>query len=131
MITDFWLVHRGKVDVPAMYDPNGRYRYTGGFNWRAVLAMSVTVVPMLPGLVNSISPAITVGYTSHLFDVAWMYGFVVSSVVYYATSVLFPARKTFVEKLISADDAGVDYDHGSDDKSPTDTFSGKGEDLEK
>ena len=34
LITDvrqFWLVHKGKVDVPAMYDPNGRYRYTGGF----------------------------------------------------------------------------------------------------
>jgi len=74
-----------------MYDPNGRYRYTGGFvsfhsfshvvayliypqNWRAVLAMFVTVVPTFPGLVNSIDPAINVGYASHLFDIAWMYG---------------------------------------------------------
>ncbi|KAG9309895.1 cytosine-purine [Chiua virens] len=119
MITDFWLVHRGKVDVPAMYDPKGRYRYTMGFNWRAVLAMLVTVVPMFPGLVNSIDPAITVGYTSRLFDIAWMYGFIVASVVYYVTSVIFPARGTFVEKLISADDALADtnYGHGSRDES--------------
>lgn len=27
----YWLVHRGKVDVPAMYQPHGRYRYTYGF----------------------------------------------------------------------------------------------------
>lgn len=48
----------------------------------------------------------------------------VSCVVYYATSVLFPARETFVDKLISADDsdADMDYDHGSDDEFPMDTL---------
>lgn len=30
IVLQFWLVHGGKVDVPAMYDPNGRYRYTKG-----------------------------------------------------------------------------------------------------
>jgi len=31
--------------------------------------------------------------------------FFVASVVYYVTSVLFPARETYVDKLISADNA--------------------------
>ncbi|KIJ18168.1 hypothetical protein PAXINDRAFT_179500 [Paxillus involutus ATCC 200175] len=124
MITDFWLVHKGKVDVPAMYDPNGRYRYTGGFNWRAVLAMLVTVVPTFPGLVNSINPTYKIGYATRLFDIAWMYGFTVASLVYYVTSVLFPARSTFVEKLISADDADPNYGH-------SDTIDDQGEDSEK
>lgn len=53
----------------------------------------------------------------------------VSCVVYYTTSVLFPARESFVEKLISADDVDMDDKHGSHAKS--DTSSGKGEDLEK
>ena len=26
----YWLVHKCKVDVPAMYDPYGRYRYAYG-----------------------------------------------------------------------------------------------------
>lgn len=30
MVADYWLVHRGRIDVPAMYDPHGRYRYTYG-----------------------------------------------------------------------------------------------------
>lgn len=30
MISDYYIVHRCKVDVPAMYDPHGRYRYTSG-----------------------------------------------------------------------------------------------------
>lgn len=116
MITDFWLVHKGKVDVPAMYNPNGRYHYTHGFNWRAVLAILVTVGPTMPGLINSINPAARIGNATHLFDIAWMYGFVVASVVYYVTSVAFPARETHVENLISADDApsptGTPYDSG-------------------
>ena len=26
----YWLVHRTRVDVPSMYRPRGRYRYTHG-----------------------------------------------------------------------------------------------------
>jgi hypothetical protein len=28
--TQYWLVHRTRVDVPSMYRPRGRYRYTHG-----------------------------------------------------------------------------------------------------
>ncbi|KAG6370744.1 putative permease [Boletus reticuloceps] len=112
MITDFWLVHKGKVDVPAMYDPSGRYRYIGGFNWRAVLAMLVTVGPTFPGLIESINLAVS---------------FVVASTVYYVSSILFPARETFVEKLILADDAGLD--HVRDGNFPMETHNGKGDDA--
>ncbi|TBU48893.1 hypothetical protein BD309DRAFT_853030, partial [Dichomitus squalens] len=31
MVADCWIVHRGKIDVPTMYRPHGRYRYTYGF----------------------------------------------------------------------------------------------------
>jgi len=127
MVTDFWLVHKGKVDVPAMYDPKGRYRYVGGFNWRAVLAMLVTAGPTFPGLINSISPAVNVDNTIRLFDIAWIYGFVVASTVYYVTSVLFPPRETFVQKLILADDAALD--HFRDRNSPIDTSDAKGDDA--
>ncbi|KAH0833952.1 putative permease [Lanmaoa asiatica] len=127
MVTDFWLVHKGKVDVPSMYDPNGRYRYIGGCNWRAVLAILVTVGPTFPGLINTINPAFSIGYASHLFDIAWIYGFVVASTVYYVTSVLFPARETFVEKLVLADDAALGYVR--DDDPPMDTSDGKGDDA--
>ncbi|KAG6883284.1 hypothetical protein C0992_009178, partial [Termitomyces sp. T32_za158] len=30
MVADYWLVHKGNVDVPAMYDPCGRYVYWHG-----------------------------------------------------------------------------------------------------
>ncbi|KAG1800997.1 NCS1 nucleoside transporter family [Suillus plorans] len=123
MVTDFYLVHKGCVDVPAMYDPSGRYRYTGGFNWRAVLAMIVTVAPTLPGLINAINPAIKIGYATHLFDIAWMYGFIVASLVYYVASYFFPAHDTFVDGLISADHVlPIDKQYDEDRKSPIETM---------
>ena len=115
-------------------------------NWRAVLAMLVTVGPTFPGLINSINPAVNVGYTIRLFDIAWLYGvsshpsctcrmyaqllltckFVVASTVYYVTSALFPPRETFVQKLILADDTALDHFRG--DNSPIETSDGKGDD---
>ncbi|KAF9779792.1 NCS1 nucleoside transporter family [Thelephora terrestris] len=96
MISDYYLVHKCQVDVPAMYDPNGRYRYTYGINWRAALALVVAVPPLLPGLINSINPDIYIGRASHLFHIAWLFGFFVASGVYTAVSLVFPAKETFL-----------------------------------
>jgi NCS1 family nucleobase:cation symporter-1 len=78
--------------VPAMYDPHGRYRYCYGIvcelaqnvigdstadsnqNWRAVLALVVSVPPNLPGLVASIAPLVDVGRIKHVYDFAWLFG---------------------------------------------------------
>lgn len=102
--------------------------------------MLVTVGPTFPGLINTINPAAKVGDATYLFDIAWIYGvsfslhvicmfssitskFVVASTVYYITSVLFPARETFVEKLILTEDAALDHARG--DSPPIDALDGK------
>jgi len=103
MITDYWLVHHGLVDVPSMYRHHGRYRYSGGVNWRAALAILISVPPNLPGLINSINPAIKVGEAIHLFDFAWLFGFTMASFVYYMTSVLSPAHETMLQEAIFED----------------------------
>ena len=118
MIADYYIVHRCRVDVPAMYDPHGRYRYKSGVvclfltpstnlhsliphfrypqNWRAALAMIIAVPPLLPGLINSINPSIYIGGASYLFNVAWLFGFFVALGVYTAASLLLPAKETFL-----------------------------------
>jgi len=96
MISDYYIVHKCRVDVPAMYSPNGRYRYTLGINWRAALALIVAVPPLLPGLINAINPKIPIGGASRLFDIAWLFGFFVASGVYTAASLVFPATETFL-----------------------------------
>ena len=35
MCSDYYLVRKGKLNVKELYNPNGLYRYTHGWNWRA------------------------------------------------------------------------------------------------
>ncbi|KAI0784506.1 NCS1 nucleoside transporter family [Abortiporus biennis] len=104
MVTDYWFVHRCKVDVPSMYRPHGRYRYIGGFNWRAVAAMIISVPPNMPGLINSINGNVKVGGAVYLFDFAWLLGFCLASSSYFILSFLFPAKETYLDNVILADD---------------------------
>ncbi|KAK6613747.1 ncs1 allantoate transporter [Botrytis cinerea] len=55
LAVDYWVVRKQHLDVPALYDPHGRYRYWYGVNWRALLALLLAVCPNLPGLVYSIA----------------------------------------------------------------------------
>ncbi|KAG1811758.1 permease for cytosine/purines, uracil, thiamine, allantoin-domain-containing protein [Suillus subaureus] len=104
MIVDYWLIHQGKIDVPAMYQVNGRYRYTYGVNWRALATLVICIAPAMPGLIHSIKPSINVGGIHNLFAIGWIFGFWSAFVVYYALSTLFPARGTYVEKAVLPDD---------------------------
>ncbi len=33
MMVDYYLIAKGVVNVPALYQENGEYRFTGGWNW--------------------------------------------------------------------------------------------------
>ncbi|KAJ7170692.1 permease for cytosine/purines, uracil, thiamine, allantoin-domain-containing protein [Mycena crocata] len=115
ILVQYWIVHKGKVDVPAMYDPHGRYRYWNGINWRAAVALLFSVTPSLPGLAASINPSIKVGEGSNLFNIAWLYGFFTASFIYWALSTLFPARETYMEEAVFG--RGGASDTESDSKS--------------
>ncbi|KAF6750808.1 cytosine-purine permease [Ephemerocybe angulata] len=104
MVVDYWLLHKGNVNVVAMYDPNGIYRYWNGINWRAAAALLASVTPNLPGLINNINPKIAVGNARYLFNVSWLFGFFVASGVYWALSALFPARETYMDAPVLADE---------------------------
>ncbi|KAJ6531800.1 permease for cytosine/purines, uracil, thiamine, allantoin-domain-containing protein [Mycena capillaripes] len=117
MVFDYWIVHKCNVDVPAMYDPHGRYQYWNGINWRAVVALLFSVTPSLPGLAASINPRIKVGNASNLFDIAWLYGFFTAGVIYWALSTLFPATETYLESPRLGKERDSSLDAESESKS--------------
>jgi cytosine/uracil/thiamine/allantoin permease len=43
VLADYVLLNRGRIDVPALFDPAGRYRYLNGVNVSAVAAVAVGV----------------------------------------------------------------------------------------
>jgi len=100
--SDYWIVKRQHMDVPALYDPHGRYRYNvTGINWRAMLAFLLAVCPNLPGLAYSINKnsKITNG-ARNLYTFDWLYGFLVSILVYSVTSYIWKPSNQLVPKTV-------------------------------
>ncbi len=98
---DFWLVKKREFDIPALYDPYGRYRYWAGINWRALVAFLFAVGPNIPGLALSITPTIVISDgAANLYTFDWLYGFVVSIFLYTTLSYIFPAKESLVETTI-------------------------------
>ncbi|MBZ0172710.1 MAG: NCS1 family nucleobase:cation symporter-1, partial [Phycisphaerales bacterium] len=50
MIADYFVLRRTRLDVDALYDPEGKH---AGVNWRAVGALGLAVAPNLPGFINA------------------------------------------------------------------------------
>jgi NCS1 family nucleobase:cation symporter-1 len=78
-LTDYYLVSRERVDLPALYDPDGRY---GRWNPVALTTYALGVVVQVPFLAQSL-------YTGPVTealggaDVSWVVGLVVPAVVYH------------------------------------------------
>jgi NCS1 family nucleobase:cation symporter-1 len=105
--SDYWLIKKRKFDVPALYDPYGRYRYWHGINWQALIAFLAAVAPNLPGLAYSINAKgthITDG-AKNLYSFDWLYGFVVSIFLYTSLHKLFPWKDSLVSQTIDGLDA--------------------------
>ena len=130
--SDYWLVKRQNIDVPALYDPYGRYRYVGGVNWRAALAFLIAVSPNLPGLAYSINPSgthISQG-AKNLYTFDWLFGFVTSIVLYTGFSLAFPAKESLLGHTIfglaPSDEYGEGYVGKYDGKVSTGNAKGFG-----
>jgi nucleobase:cation symporter-1, NCS1 family len=107
MIAEYWIIKQRKVNVPELYRPHGMYHYWNGINWRALLALCVGFAPVLPGLINSITPSISIAVgAQHLYALSYLYSFFVAMAVYIVTSKIWPARESYPEENVHSDDVG-------------------------
>ncbi|EXJ78857.1 hypothetical protein A1O1_09259 [Capronia coronata CBS 617.96] len=106
LVADFWIVKRQHVDVPALYRPHARYRYVKGCNWRAAVALIISLGPNMPGLVNAVNPHINIGGAAKIYDFNYLWGFFSAFAIYTLSSLVFPAMETLIPETIH-DDAVV------------------------
>ena len=93
LIADYFVYRRTKLNVRALYMPNGEYRFTNGFSIVALVAFVAGVAPSLPGFlvnVSFLSAARVPALLAQLYDYAWFVGFAVAFVVYLALRKLLP-----------------------------------------
>jgi nucleobase:cation symporter-1, NCS1 family len=75
MIADYFLVRKCELDVDALYQSEGKYSYTRGVNWNAIIALVAGIAVALIGLV--------VPSLRWLYDYAWFVGFFVAGGLYF------------------------------------------------
>lgn len=111
--SDFWLVKKCKVDVPALYDPHGIYRYWNGINWRAAVAFIIGLTPNLPGLAKAVNSSIQVSEgILHVYDINYIFGLFVTAFVYVSLSYLFPHQPTLLSQQVLIAEATNILDNG-------------------
>jgi NCS1 family nucleobase:cation symporter-1 len=85
MIADYFVVRRRRLNVGALYDWVGEYRYTNGISIVAVVAFVLAVLPNLPGFlvtIKAIAPASVPGPLVDLYNYAWFVGFGLAFAIY-------------------------------------------------
>jgi NCS1 family nucleobase:cation symporter-1 len=96
LIADYFVWRRCRLNLFALYHAEGEYRFTNGFSIAALLALTVAVLPNLPGFLATIKvvPKENVApLFISLYNYAWFVGFFVAFVVYLVARKLSAAPK--------------------------------------
>jgi NCS1 family nucleobase:cation symporter-1 len=86
LIADFFFIRKQNLNVNELYDLNGRYSYSNGFNSAAIVALFAGIIPNVPGFLSTIgliSKEAFPHWVDNLYNYAWFVGFGVSFVSYY------------------------------------------------
>jgi nucleobase:cation symporter-1, NCS1 family len=104
MVMDYWLLRRARLNVTELYryGEGGEYWFSNGFNWRALAAVVVAVLPVLPGFLNAATTKGGVVADPNFWDQLYRYGvfvtFVISAAAYIGLmrlqGVAYPAAAT-------------------------------------
>jgi nucleobase:cation symporter-1, NCS1 family len=103
LIADYWLIRRTRLELAELYRANGRYWYTGGWNWRALAAFGVGGVLAVGGSYSTVDakgvkqgPFPTDGlipFLKPLADYGWAVGLAGALVMYVVLSRMAPAGR--------------------------------------
>jgi NCS1 family nucleobase:cation symporter-1 len=83
MICDYWILRRKQLDLAALFQTDGIYSYSNGFNPRAIIALVLAIAPVIPGFLRA---ATTPGgqvaepmFFDTLYTYAWFVTFAIGS----------------------------------------------------
>jgi NCS1 family nucleobase:cation symporter-1 len=90
LIADYWVLRRQRLAVADLFREQGQYAYSRGINWRAVAALVLAILPVLPGFVRAATTpggrVADAGLLDVLYSYAWFVTFVLSFVLYLVLS---------------------------------------------
>jgi NCS1 family nucleobase:cation symporter-1 len=97
LIADYWVFRRQKLVVNDLFREQGSYTYLAGVNPRAVAALVIAVLPVIPGFLRAATTPGGAVADPDLFDrlysYAWFVTFGLSFVAYLALMRSAPAGR--------------------------------------
>ncbi len=84
ILVDYYLIAKGNINVEALYQEHGEYRYQGGWNINALVAFGVGSIfsTLLPNFTSLLPP----WWNTY----GWFFGVAIGGTVYYAMAMLRP-----------------------------------------
>ncbi len=92
LIADYFVVRRTQLNLAGLYLSSGPYWYVGGFNFRAIIALSAGILPCGPGFIGTVSSVKVAEFWIELYHYAWFISFAVAFLVYVLLMMLIPGR---------------------------------------
>jgi NCS1 family nucleobase:cation symporter-1 len=93
LIADYWILRKRELSLADLFAVGGRYSYSNGINWKAIAALVLAVLPVVPGFIRA---AMTPGgqvadpmFFDTLYTYAWFVTFGLSAALYL---ILMPRR---------------------------------------
>ncbi|EEB97573.1 hypothetical protein MPER_03078, partial [Moniliophthora perniciosa FA553] len=75
-------------------------------NWRAFVAIAISLPINLPGLMNVMNPkTIHIGGLRYAYKASWLIAFSMGFTTYYLLNLLFPAKDAMSSRRLLAEDA--------------------------
>jgi NCS1 family nucleobase:cation symporter-1 len=89
LICDYWVLRRQRLDLHDLFQMEGRYTYTKGFNLRALVVLVVAIAPVVPGFLRAATTPNFSGqmpdanFFDTLYTYAWFVTFALGFGLYY------------------------------------------------
>jgi NCS1 family nucleobase:cation symporter-1 len=107
LIADYWLMRRTTLKLADLYKTTGVYRYAGGWNWRAVVALAIGVLLALGGAYTAQGTAGPfpadglIPFLKPLYDYSWVVGLLAGFLAYAILTIAFPRREPTPEPMVA------------------------------
>ncbi len=85
ILVDYFVIRRTVLNLEALYQRDGVYHYFGGYNFKAIVALILGILPNIPGFLVQIkvcSPDSIFEYFVPFYHYAWFIGLFISGISY-------------------------------------------------
>lgn len=105
MIADYFILRSKNLDLAELFKTDGIYSYSGGFNWRAIVALIVAIIPVVPGFLRAATTPNGQIAEPNFFDTLYVYAwFVTFGIAFVLYLVLM--KMSLPKESLAADERG-------------------------